>query len=198
MTKKPGSAKEDPAPRTMTTAMLKALANPLRQEIMRVVMREQFARAADIAVALDEPANKVSFHLRVLADAELIAEAPEKARDRRDRVWAAVPASLNVGGPEAPITDEALSSALIRALVDDHNDLVRRVIAYSAEYISGRTTEEHGTFVQSRLRLTPQEFHDMFATIQNIVNDARQEHDPQHPESRLWQIDFVAGDETLP
>lgn len=33
------------------------------------------------------PANQVSFHLRTLAKYGLIEEAPEEARDRRDRVW---------------------------------------------------------------------------------------------------------------
>src|SRR5689334_1443789 len=47
-------------------------------------------RAADLAERLDIPANQASFHLRQLAKYGLIEEAPEAARDGRDRVWKAV------------------------------------------------------------------------------------------------------------
>jgi DNA-binding transcriptional ArsR family regulator len=66
---------------------LKAIAHPLRQRIVLELAVQEHARAADLAKALDEPANSVSFHLRVLAKAGLIEEAPELARDKRDRVW---------------------------------------------------------------------------------------------------------------
>ena len=44
-------------------------------------------RAADVARELGIPANQASFHLRQLAKYGLVEEAPEEARDRRDRVW---------------------------------------------------------------------------------------------------------------
>ena len=44
-------------------------------------------RAADIARSLEIPANQASFHLRQLAKYGLVEEAPDAARDRRDRVW---------------------------------------------------------------------------------------------------------------
>src|SRR5262245_34338328 len=44
-------------------------------------------RAADIARELGIPANQASFHLRQLAKYGLVEEAPDLARDRRDRVW---------------------------------------------------------------------------------------------------------------
>ncbi|MFC4242589.1 helix-turn-helix domain-containing protein [Gryllotalpicola reticulitermitis] len=70
--------------------MLRAFAHPLRQRIIVELSVRNHARAADLAKWLGEPANSVSFHLRVLAKAGLIREVPEKARDKRDRVWEAV------------------------------------------------------------------------------------------------------------
>lgn len=67
--------------------MLRALAHPVRQRIMWELAARDHARAADLADVLGEPANSVSFHLRSLAKAGLIEEAPEHARDSRDRVW---------------------------------------------------------------------------------------------------------------
>jgi hypothetical protein len=40
-----------------------------------------------VARILDIPANQASFHLRQLAKYGIIEEAPEEARDKRDRVW---------------------------------------------------------------------------------------------------------------
>ena len=84
---------EDPV--WMTTAMLKAYTHPLRRKILRLLARRHHMRAADIAAELEVAANSVSFHLRTLADAGLIVEAPEHARDRRDRVWAPVKGAMS-------------------------------------------------------------------------------------------------------
>lgn len=48
---------------TMTTAMLKAMSNPLRREILSALNRYEYARATDLAEDLEVPANKLSFHL---------------------------------------------------------------------------------------------------------------------------------------
>jgi DNA-binding transcriptional ArsR family regulator len=73
--------------RVSTPEALRALAHPLRQKILYRLELDGHGRAADLAQALAEPANSISFHLRTLARAGLVVEAPELARDRRDRVW---------------------------------------------------------------------------------------------------------------
>lgn len=69
------------------TAVLRALSHPLRQRILGELAIVEHARAADLADTLGEPANSISFHLRVLAKAKIIEEDPDHARDKRDRVW---------------------------------------------------------------------------------------------------------------
>ncbi|WP_087132064.1 ArsR/SmtB family transcription factor [Microbacterium esteraromaticum] len=181
----------------MTTAMLKALAHPLRRRITKVIARREFARAADIAAELDVPANSVSFHLRVLADAGLIVEAPEHARDRRDRVWRAVQGGYNVGSPEHPVEDEVLGGALMHTLAEDHFDLVRRVLAWAPEYVSGRTAEVHGTFSQRTVRLTEAEFTAVEEKIYALFAEVEAAHDRTDPAGRMWGIDIVAADDTI-
>jgi len=67
--------------------MLRAIAHPMRNRILEELSATGPMRAADIAAALQIPANQASFHLRQLAKYGLVAEAPELARDGRDRVW---------------------------------------------------------------------------------------------------------------
>lgn len=183
--------------RQATTEMLKAYAHPLRRQIAKVVAGRGYARAADVAADLDVPANSVSFHLRVLADAGLIEEAPEHARDRRDRVWKAAEGAWNIGSPEHPVADEVLGGALMSALADDHIDVVRRVVAWAPEYVSGRSAEVHGTFAQSTLRMTPVEFLELERRIQEVIREVQEAHDPDDPDNRLWTLDIIAADDKI-
>jgi hypothetical protein len=85
------SVYSEPVPRSfipVTDARtLRAVAHPMRGVLFYELMARGSARAADLARDLDVPANQVSFHLRLMAKYGLIEEAPERARDRRDRVW---------------------------------------------------------------------------------------------------------------
>ena len=75
-------------PPTLTDPrVLRALAHPVRGRILDEIEATGPVRAADIARELGIPANQASFHLRQLAKYGLVEEAPEEARDRRDRVW---------------------------------------------------------------------------------------------------------------
>ncbi len=66
---------------------LRAIAHPARNRILSELSATGPMRAADLARELAMPANQASFHLRQLAKYGLVEEAPEEARDRRDRVW---------------------------------------------------------------------------------------------------------------
>ena len=180
-----------------TTAMLKAYAHPLRRRMAKLLAARGHGRAADIAAALEVPANSISFHLRALADAGLIEEAPELARDRRDRVWRPVQASWNVGSPEHPVVDEELGNALMAALVEDHIDMVRRVVAWSSEYVSGRDPVPHGHFSQRNTRLTPEEYLTLTKRIDEVFREVEAGHDPDGPDSRPWTFDIIAADDTI-
>ncbi len=98
-------------------AALRALAHPVRQRILMQLAVAGHARAADLAEAIGQPANSVSFHLRVLARAGMIAEAPEHARDRRDRVWTNVATSYQVR-PDAGDAAETILRPALRWVTD--------------------------------------------------------------------------------
>lgn len=183
--------------RAMTTAMLKALANPLRRRILRTFGKREFLRAADIAEDLGEPPNKVSFHLRVLADAGLIAEAPEHARDARDRVWTPIKESLTLRSSPGQEEDVALGNAFIAALAEDHDELVRRVVAYSLSAASMEDPHTHASLMVSNLHLTESEYLALRDTLSQAIVAAEETHDRTAPDSRLWQIDIVAADDRI-
>ena len=186
-----------PDERRATTAMLKAYAHPLRRRITRAVAARGHARAADLAAALGVPANSVSFHLRVLANAGLLEEDPEHARDKRDRVWKTTEGAWTLGSPEHPVEDEVLATSVMGELAEDHLALLRRVIAWSGEYISGRETAQHGTWAQRTLHLTEAEFRQLETRINDVITEATEAHDPDDPDTRFWNLDIIGADDTI-
>ncbi len=74
-------------PKVSDPRMLRGIAHPVRGRILDEIEAGGPMRAADVAKRIDIPANQASFHLRQLAKYGLVEEAPELARDGRDRVW---------------------------------------------------------------------------------------------------------------
>jgi DNA-binding transcriptional ArsR family regulator len=68
----------------------KALAHPLRQEMLRHLRQHGPATSTTLASALGESTGTTSYHLRVLADAGVIEEVPGQ-RNGRERWWRTFP-----------------------------------------------------------------------------------------------------------
>lgn len=179
----------------MSLEMLRALAHPTRRRILRVLPGLESARASDVARTLDIPVNQASFHLRTLGAAGLIQEAPEAARDRRDRVWRATPGTLSLGSPDAPMSDPELAAAVEQGYLDDHLELVRRVNAQGREYQSGRDRAVHGTMQAMTARLTEEEFIKVISEFSHRVEELTLAHRRDDVGVRTWQLHLVAGDD---
>lgn len=132
-------------------ATLRAMAHPIRLEILSALAVREYARAADLAKLLGEPANSISFHLRTLAKAGLIVEAPEQARDRRDRVWRRVadrfelhrkmPGTMAVLAPMLDWLRETLES--------EADDSVHQEFSAGPEMLTKEEAEELGAELQA-------------------------------------------------
>jgi DNA-binding transcriptional ArsR family regulator len=71
---------------------LKALASPIRWQILGYLGEHEEATATDLARALGESTGTTSYHLRLLARHGLVAEAA--SADKRERPWRKVPQDL--------------------------------------------------------------------------------------------------------
>lgn len=121
-----GAERPDPK-RIADPRALKALAHPLRLRIIAELATRGACRAVDLAKALGQPANSVSFHLRQLARYGLVVEDPEGRTDGRERWWR-TPSSegftVNLeelrnlpGGAQAVSVFEQLTEGTAHALV---------------------------------------------------------------------------------
>ena len=68
----------------------KAMSHPLRREMLRHLDEHGPATSTTLAEALGENTGTTSYHLRVLADAGVIEEVPERANGR-ERWWRTFP-----------------------------------------------------------------------------------------------------------
>jgi DNA-binding transcriptional ArsR family regulator len=88
----------------MQSAALRAVSEPRRQQILRLVW-DQERPAGDIAASFDVTFGAVSQHLRVLADAGLVSVR----RDGRRRLYRARPEQL---GPLRTVLEDLWRSGL--------------------------------------------------------------------------------------
>lgn len=73
--------------RITESRVLAAMAHPLRRRLLNLLKVDGPATASVLSERTQQAVGNISHHLRVLAQAGLIEEAPEKARDRRERWW---------------------------------------------------------------------------------------------------------------
>ena len=146
--------------------VLRAIAHPVRNRILTELSAGGPMRAADIAQELGIPANQASFHLRQLAKYGLIVEAPEAARDQRDRVWK----SADDGGLSIDVTalakepgGKAAATVFLRSAAGYAHQLVE--VAYGQE----RAPETHRSTMDTAVRLTKDEAAQLSAEVSELV-----------------------------
>ncbi|GII83723.1 transcriptional regulator [Sphaerisporangium siamense] len=137
--------------------VLAALAHPLRRRLMDALKVYGPCTASMLAEHTGQAVANVSHHLRVLASGELVEEAPELARDRRERWWRLVSASLrwSTRDFESDPASAAVAGAAESLNLDHHVAIVR---AYYAMTEDERAAWDNAPFSADKwLRLTPAE-----------------------------------------
>jgi DNA-binding transcriptional ArsR family regulator len=93
--------------------VLVAMAHPLRRRLLNLLKVDGPSTASVLSERTGQAVGNVSHHLRSLAAAGLIEEAPEMARDRRERWWRRTPGPVSWSSEDFA-GDEA-AEAIVRA-----------------------------------------------------------------------------------
>lgn len=166
-------------------AVLRALSHPLRQRILAELSVVEHARAADLADTLGEPANSISFHLRVLARAGIVTEAPEHARDRRDRVWKQAVDAFTINSQIAGV-DQFLGSYV---------DWLQTMLLQASQQPTG---EDGAATVRTGL-LTTEEMRQLVTEVNTVIERWTEHgreaarHDRTDPARRSHRVMFAIG-----
>ncbi|MFG1873120.1 ArsR/SmtB family transcription factor [Micromonospora arborensis] len=137
--------------------VLAAMAHPLRRRLMDVLKVHGPSTVGQLADRTDQAPANVSHHLKVLAAADLVTEAPELARDRRERWWRLVTRALRWSNTDFDTdpADRAVADAATSLNLDRHVALAR---AWHAADESAQATWNDAPFSTDHwLRLTPDE-----------------------------------------
>lgn len=112
-------------------AQLRALAHPLRLQLLQVLSAEGPATASQLGRRLGESSGATSYHLRALHRAGMVEEAEQ--RNGRERWWQRVPEHLMIPNsvpPEASDTErvelQAAHAQIESILVDRDEKALRR------------------------------------------------------------------------
>ncbi|WP_246002029.1 ArsR/SmtB family transcription factor [Allorhizocola rhizosphaerae] len=139
------------------SAVLAALAHPLRRRLMDVLRVYGPSTVSTLAERTGQAVGNVSHHLKVLGASDLIEEAPELAHNRRERWYRLVSSGLRWSSRDfqGDPASAALADTIQAMNLDQHVSLARNWLA--------KPEEEKGewgdvTFVSDKwIRLTPQE-----------------------------------------
>jgi DNA-binding transcriptional ArsR family regulator len=175
-------------PKLTDVRMLRGIAHPMRNRILEEMGAGGAMRAADVAERLGIPANQASFHLRQLAKYGLVEEAPELARDGRDRVWRLVHESgmsVNLddlarqeGGRAAVAVFRKQWSADAHAAID------------RADQHDGRAADTMVAVSVHALRLTKDEAKELAGEINDLVDGWRMK-GQDSSEGRTYEVLWV-------
>ncbi|MEO8889898.1 MAG: helix-turn-helix domain-containing protein [Jatrophihabitantaceae bacterium] len=158
------------ATRQITDArVLSALAHPLRTRLLELFSVDGPATASMLAERTGQAVGNISHHLHVLAKCELIVEAPELARDRRERWWTR-PATA-IAWSSKDFADDAASEALALTAssinLDRHERHARAWLEVGTEE---RASWGEGPFsTDTWARLTPGELAQCGAEIREVL-----------------------------
>lgn len=166
--------------------VLRALAHPVRARILDEIEASGPVRAADVARELAIPANQASFHLRQLAKYGLVEEAPDEARDKRDRVWRATTESsltVNLSDLEKAPGGRGAVQAFRRNKQSWSHHLVDRAFATGHPKGSGVFTTS-----ESALKLTDDEAQQLRAELDEVASAWAERTRGRDPDRRTYVL----------
>jgi DNA-binding transcriptional ArsR family regulator len=117
-------AAEAPSIRPMDAAQLRALAHPLRLQLLQVLHAEGPATASQLGRRLGESSGATSYHLRALHRAGMVEEAEQ--RNARERWWQRTPQRLMIPNSVPPDASDAERAELKAAHAQIESILVDR------------------------------------------------------------------------
>ncbi len=133
---------------------LKALAHPLRMQLYRALTVARTATASQLAEQVGEAVSLVSYHLRKLAEHQLIEEAEPQSADGRERWWQPASDGLSLHDEDFRDAPEKAAAHLAasRLFFDQRAEMYRRFLDERAHW--GDAWQKASDSAEWLLRLT--------------------------------------------
>ncbi|NUP51377.1 MAG: helix-turn-helix domain-containing protein [Catenulispora sp.] len=159
-----------PEPRRITDPeVLKGLSHPLRQRLLRLLTQLGPSTTTILAAHLDgaDP-GQISYHLRELGKRGFIEEAPELARDRRERWWRVPRGSISWSNTDFQTPEgRAVAEAAFAQNVTDQFERLRDYASAAEDWPT--EWQRAATSSTTNLRLTPEELRGLCEELEGVV-----------------------------
>ena len=178
--------------RVTETAVLQAVAHPLRRRVLDVLRVHGPQTVSLLAERTGSAVGNVSHHVRVLADAGLLVEAPELARDRRERWWGLV--SRGLRWAEADFDTDpagaATAAAATRLGLQRQLELTRAWLEAAPDEPQWRGA---AVSTDAWLSLTPEELHALGEEVGEVLGRWREHAKTHEREGRRPVFVYARG-----
>lgn len=161
--------------RSTDPAVMRALAHPLRIEIMEILDEVKEATASEIAARLDQSVANCSFHLRILASGGFIERAEPRGREKP---WRSIHKSRDMRPDRDDPTAIAESTELGALYVQREAARVIKFLREAPSYMKDRTWVPAVTVNTSTFWATAEEMAELAEDIKEMVNRFEGRGDP--------------------
>jgi DNA-binding transcriptional ArsR family regulator len=112
--------------------VLAAMSHSLRRRLLELLHLDGPATASMLAAKTSQAVGNISHHMKVLAAAKLVEQAPELARDQRERWWRRSAETLRWAAADFP--DDPVAEAAEVLVLDHQTAVAREWIAHRQSY----------------------------------------------------------------
>lgn len=156
--------------RAVTPSVIAAIHHPLRRRLIDLLHIDGPATASRLADATGELVGNVSHHLKVLASAGVIVEAPELAKTRRERWWKIGETSeysWSIADAQGDPAGELVAASAEDANLAHHVGKVRQW--FDMRYEFGEPWVRAAYATERWLTLTPSQLVELSERIEDLV-----------------------------
>lgn len=182
-----------PNERQLDLVALRALAHPLRVEILDTLSTYGSFTASGLGERLGESSGATSYHLRQLEKHGFVREVEGKGTSR-ERWWERTPGSINIGSDEAIATPAGRSAAnmIFRQMRHNQDRMLTDFMERGHDELSKEWLD--GSVVSSvNSRLTPDQLRQFGLEFMKLVDKyVIPNKNQQVPNSRPVMLNFVA------
>jgi DNA-binding transcriptional ArsR family regulator len=163
---------QPPEPRTLrltSPKQMRALSHPIRLQLLGRLRADGPATATALASRLGISVPLVSYHLRQLGEYGFLEEAPDLARDGRERPWRASHDQTSwstvefLDTPERIAAQAAFTREIVRAYAQDMERFLDEAPTWPAEWVDASEMSDY------LLDLTPKELLELRAELTEVV-----------------------------
>jgi DNA-binding transcriptional ArsR family regulator len=162
---------------------MRALAHPLRLRLLGELRVRGPQSVGMLCEIVDEAPGSVSYHLSKLAEFGFVEEAPERARDRRERWWRAAHQRTAwepleaLDDPERRAATDALRRAILRRYLENLEGYLEAEAALPPPWV--RAAASSDTF----LHLTSDELAELKDELESLAVRWEARSDPNRPDA---------------